>query len=72
MAGALGLPTRGLSNLDEYRRIEPCNSVRANSDDSDGIFDYIYTYIYVYIYICIYIYMCICIYIYVYIKYLFL
>ena len=42
MAGALGLPTRGLSNLDEYRRIEPCNSVRANSDDSDGIFDYIY------------------------------
>jgi hypothetical protein len=80
MAGALGLPTRGLSNLDEYRRIEPCNSVRANSDDSDGIFDYIYIYIHICIYICIYInvyiymyiYMCICLYIYVYIKYLFL
>ena len=48
MAGALGPPTRDLSNLDEYRRIEPCNSVGANSDDSDGIFDYIYIYIYIY------------------------
>ena len=47
MAGALGLPTRGPSNLDKYHRIAPCNSVQ--SDDSDGIFDDVYIYILYYI-----------------------